>query len=310
MPISLSLTLSNIVSGGNIDDTDVTVPFTEVKTHLENTLNGVQPFEQVSLGATTELTIASGAITVTGSHHRVDTEGNAATDDLDTINGGSEGKIIWLRMENAARKVRLRHDVGNIYLSSKSNYTLDTQHETFPLIYTGSKWVDWSRGLRVEGVTVITPWAAMGTGPNSITGIPNTYPTLKLFMHVRLSSLAFITLRLNNSSLFDYSYMFTQFVHTDSLSTYQGLSEAGFQLPIVATSDPGYSTVEFTIVNANGSGVRSCHWNGFNPGTSQMRAHIGGGIWADSGSSGAVNRIDIANVSIGTGSQYMLLGMS
>ena len=51
----------------------------------------------LNFGSPTELTIASGVITATTSNHTVDTESNNATDDLDTINGGTEGDILHLR---------------------------------------------------------------------------------------------------------------------------------------------------------------------------------------------------------------------
>ena len=63
-----------------------------------------------------ELTIASGAITKTGAHHTVDTESDAAADDLDTINGGTTiGEVMVLRAANTARAVRMRSGQGNIY---------------------------------------------------------------------------------------------------------------------------------------------------------------------------------------------------
>ncbi len=64
----------------------------------------------------TELTISSGAVTTTQAHHSIDTEADAANDDLDTINGGSGGEILLILPANDARTVRLRHGVGNIFL--------------------------------------------------------------------------------------------------------------------------------------------------------------------------------------------------
>ena len=64
----------------------------------------------------TELTISSGAVTLTQGHHNIDTEGDAADDDLDTMNGGESGDIIYILPNDDARTVRIRHAVGNIYL--------------------------------------------------------------------------------------------------------------------------------------------------------------------------------------------------
>lgn len=65
-------------------------------------------------GVATELTIAAGVITTTGKHHTVDTQADAASDDLDTINGISEGEVVLLRPASAARTVVLKHGTGNI----------------------------------------------------------------------------------------------------------------------------------------------------------------------------------------------------
>src|SRR3972149_4631832 len=51
----------------------------------------------VTLGASTELTIASGAVTLSGSrYHTLDTEGDAALDYMDTITG-TAGAIFYLK---------------------------------------------------------------------------------------------------------------------------------------------------------------------------------------------------------------------
>lgn len=89
-----------------------------------------------------ELTISSGAITVTGANHTVDTEGDASTDDLDTINGGSDGQELILTIENSARNVVIT-DAGNISLPSGIDIVLDDTDEVVRFIYSAalSKWV-------------------------------------------------------------------------------------------------------------------------------------------------------------------------
>lgn len=82
-----------------------------------------------------ELTIASGAITVTSSYHRVDTEGDAASDDLDTINGGTNGQILVLRSANSSREVVVRNNVGNIRCGSARS--LSHGRDTISFIYDG-----------------------------------------------------------------------------------------------------------------------------------------------------------------------------
>ncbi len=65
----------------------------------------------------TSITIVSDAVSITKRFHRVDTQGGAATDNLSTINGGSDGDTLILRAENGARDVVVKDGVGNIQLN-------------------------------------------------------------------------------------------------------------------------------------------------------------------------------------------------
>ena len=83
----------------------------------------------------TDLTIAAGAITVTRSHHRVDTQGAAATDDLDTINGGSSGRLLIIRPVSSARTVVIKHNTGNILTNGGLDISLDAAEDWAWLLY-------------------------------------------------------------------------------------------------------------------------------------------------------------------------------
>lgn len=91
----------------------------------------------------TELTIATGAVTCTGRFHRVDTEADGATDDLDTINGGVSGETLTLKAEDSARTVVVKDGTGNLQL--EGDCTLDNAQDTITLIYDGSNWLELSR---------------------------------------------------------------------------------------------------------------------------------------------------------------------
>lgn len=140
--VSLSVDTSNIVDGQNIDAADVTLPLGQLKTSLEDTLNGIQAFDQMNVGSASEVTISGGSILVSRSNHSVDTEGNAATDDMDTITGGFDGDILYLRVENALRVVTVKHGTGNVRLSSGTDYVLDTTDKTLALKFNGVYWTD------------------------------------------------------------------------------------------------------------------------------------------------------------------------
>ncbi len=100
------------------------------KTFLANNLFGGEKF---SFGAPTELTIAAGVITPTQTRHTVDTEADAATDDLVTITAGADGDVVILTPENAARVVTIKQ-TGNIELYG-ANFALDSLEDLVVLMY-------------------------------------------------------------------------------------------------------------------------------------------------------------------------------
>lgn len=96
----------------------------------------------------TELTIATGVITVAnGDAYRVDTQSDDASDDLDTINGGYEGKTVILRAENDARDVVVKNGTGNILLDGGVDFTMDNSRDIIVLRYnsTVNRWLEVSR---------------------------------------------------------------------------------------------------------------------------------------------------------------------
>ena len=93
----------------------------------------------IAWGSATELTIAAGVVTKTKAYHDIDTEADAASDELDTINGGSEGEIIVIRAENAARTVVCKHGTGNLDLQGYDIYLTDTD-QFLMLMHDGTNW--------------------------------------------------------------------------------------------------------------------------------------------------------------------------
>jgi hypothetical protein len=91
----------------------------------------------------TNKTIASGVITVTRSKHVVSTEAAAASDDLDTINGGHAGMIVVLAAQNDARTVVCKDGTGNLRLNG--DFSIDSTADTITLVYDGSNWLELAR---------------------------------------------------------------------------------------------------------------------------------------------------------------------
>lgn len=103
--------------------------------------DGSVDVENLVFEAAAELTISGGVVTRTQAVHAIDTEGDAGTDDLVTINGGADGMILIVRAENAARDVVLK-ETGNLALGG-SDITLDDINKMVLLYYEGavSKWL-------------------------------------------------------------------------------------------------------------------------------------------------------------------------
>jgi hypothetical protein len=88
-------------------------------------------------------TIASGAIDAPNENFvLVDTEAAAATDDLDTINGGFVGQILTLRAANSARDIVFK-DGSNLRLAG--DFTADNTDDTITLVKSPSFWYEIAR---------------------------------------------------------------------------------------------------------------------------------------------------------------------
>lgn len=109
--------------------------------------------------AKTELTISSGAIVppdgAGGGVHTVDTEGNAASDDLTTITTTNtpEGRFIMLRAENAARVVTLKHAAGGsgqMSMTDSADFVLDALDKWVLFHLESTDWVEVCRSYGVD----------------------------------------------------------------------------------------------------------------------------------------------------------------
>ncbi len=117
------------------------------------TVAGDNVFSGISSSGESELTIAAAVVTVTRNFHRIDTESNDPTDDLDTINGGVDGAELVIRTVNNGRDVTVRHEIGNISLSNAVNYPMTDTRTTLSLVWssTRSLWLETSRSTGVSG---------------------------------------------------------------------------------------------------------------------------------------------------------------
>jgi len=87
-------------------------------------------------------TISGGVIDISGTTAptvvvTVDTEGGAATDDLDSISGGTTNQIVILKTASAARDVVVKHSTTYLALDGAADVTLGTIRDRLVLISHG-----------------------------------------------------------------------------------------------------------------------------------------------------------------------------
>jgi hypothetical protein len=121
--------------------------------------------ESVGGEARTELTIASGSVTppegAGGGVFRLDTEGNAASDTLDTIaqTNTRDGQIIVVMAENASRVVTLNHaagGTGQILLYDATDFVFASTAAAIALQRRSTDWVELWRFVPPEDLTALT----------------------------------------------------------------------------------------------------------------------------------------------------------
>jgi hypothetical protein len=125
-------------------------------------------------GTATSLTVAAGVITLTNnsSSYVLNTEGAAATDDLDTINGGQDGQIIICSLVNASRVVTFKDGTGNLALNNNLNFSPNSLENSIVLRYdsTSATWKELCRNGGA-GTALITYQVTAGTaGGGSTSG--------------------------------------------------------------------------------------------------------------------------------------------
>jgi hypothetical protein len=96
-------------------------------------------------GGEEDYTISGGSITPMSGYIEVDTEGGAASDDLDTIVGTNvqDGSLLIVRAASSSRTVVAKDGTDNLRLNG--DMTLDNGNDTLTLIWTGANWLELAR---------------------------------------------------------------------------------------------------------------------------------------------------------------------
>lgn len=136
----LKMDTAGLIDGEIPDANDVLVALIDLKTHLENSLNGVQAFDLMNFGPAEALTISAGAVTLTKSHITLAGQG-AAADDLDTISGGAEGDVVLIRNSTDSYAITLKHATGNLRTATAVDIVLSDTNAWAIGVKTATNWL-------------------------------------------------------------------------------------------------------------------------------------------------------------------------
>jgi len=136
-----------------------------------------------NLSSATELTIKVGAVTKTQANHTIDTESDAATDDLDTINGGAAADILFARPEDSARNVKVTEN-GNIFIPSGPDLYLDNTSDILGLLFDGTDWLNFANPFGRMSLIAEHELAAPDTD-FTFADIPQTFRHLMMWQQLR-----------------------------------------------------------------------------------------------------------------------------
>lgn len=137
--VTLTVDTSALTDGQQADSADAKTPINDLKLHMENTLNGVQAFDQQNFGTPQSATISGGVITMSKTHMVLSAEASASADDLDTIQGGSTGRYLVIRPASGVA-ITLKHGTGNLRTPTGVDIVLSGDGWALG-IYKGAAWL-------------------------------------------------------------------------------------------------------------------------------------------------------------------------
>jgi len=115
----------------------------EVHQNDQDLIDKIEDLKRRTASDPEDLVISSGEIRIKRHFHRVDTEGGAATDDLDTISGGSVGDTIVLQTLVDSRDVTVKDSAT---LNLAGDFTLgDTKDKIMLIKISTTTWDEISR---------------------------------------------------------------------------------------------------------------------------------------------------------------------
>ena len=122
---TINVDVSAIVDSTGIDASDVLTPLGDLKDAVESILEGAINFEKVGMAAPSLVTVSSGVITVAQLRHRVETEGSASSDIVDTITGSQS--FVILSLNSSGQTLIFKHNTGNLWFDDGRDFVVSNQ---------------------------------------------------------------------------------------------------------------------------------------------------------------------------------------
>jgi len=158
---------TDISVGAAVDASVVNAPDGQLDSAITQMLNGSKAFAQLNFTDTT-LVLASDSITVTNSAHRVDTEGAAAADNLQTIVGGVDGDLLLLQSVAAARVVTAKHNLATLWHGNEADFVFDDPRHALLYLYDSAN-LRYCEVGRPVGMEKIITHTQLGSSVASVT---------------------------------------------------------------------------------------------------------------------------------------------
>ena len=137
----------------------------ELNQELRDNINSLKT--NIALEVAVGLVISSGAVIKSQSHHVISAE-SGTTDDLDTIDGGTQGDVLFVRAFTG-HTITLKHGTDNLYNPLEEDVDI-TDSSYAILVHNGTVWIIFASGVSEEEVIALIAFYAFKLGtPSPIT---------------------------------------------------------------------------------------------------------------------------------------------
>ncbi len=123
---TIPVTTTNIQDGQPLLSAPVRQALTDLKTGVEQAIDGGYPFLKTVYLASTTVTVSAGVLMVTQSRHKVQNEGALPTDEINTITGTFD--VLLLQLAGSGQTTTFKHNTGNLWFEDGRDFILSDQN--------------------------------------------------------------------------------------------------------------------------------------------------------------------------------------